>query len=54
MEINWFIVSLVIFCAIILIFILIKQNRKDEKELKKELNYSKKPEETELNDEKEM
>lgn len=53
MEINWFIVSVVIFCGIILIFILIKQNKKDEKKLKKELNYSKKPEEIEFNDEKE-
>lgn len=54
MQINWFIVSVVVFCAIILIFILMKANRKDEKKLKKELNYSKKSEEIELNDEKEI
>lgn len=54
MGINWFIVSVIIFCAIILIFILIKQNKKDEKKLKKKFNYSKKSEEIEINDEKGM
>lgn len=54
MEINWFILSLVFLAAIILIFILIKQNRKDEKKLEKDLNYFKKEEEVELNDEKDL
>lgn len=54
MEINWFIISVVVFCAIVLVFILMKLNRKDEKKLKKQLNYSKKSEEIELNDEKEI
>jgi preprotein translocase subunit YajC len=54
MEMNWFIISVLIFCAIILIFLLIKLNQKDEKKLKKKLNYTKKGEETELNDERDM
>jgi Na+/melibiose symporter-like transporter len=52
MEINWFILSIVFIGAIVLIVILIKLNRKDEKEIEKELNYFKKAEEEELNDEK--
>ncbi|CAD0007155.1 hypothetical protein [Flavobacterium salmonis] len=54
MEINWFILSVVIFFALVLIFKLVKQNKKDEKKLEEDLNYSKKSEEIELNDEKEM
>lgn len=52
MEINWFIVSIVFIGAIVLIIVLIKKNIKDEKEVEKELNYFKKPDEEELNDEK--
>lgn len=54
MEINWFILSLVFIGAIALIIILIKKNNKDEKEAEKELNYFKKPDEEELNDEKDL
>jgi hypothetical protein len=54
MEINWFIVSIVFIGAVVLIVMLIKQNNKDEKEFEKELNYFKKPEEEELNDERDM
>lgn len=51
MEINWFILSIVFIGAIVLLFILIKRNMKDEKKYEKELNYFEKPEELELNDE---
>ena len=54
MEISWFVLSVVLFCAVILIYKLIKQNRKDEKKLEKKWNYFKKSEEIELNDEKDM
>lgn len=54
MEINWFIVSIAFIGAVVLIVMLIKQNNKDEKEFEKELNYFKKPEEEELNDERDM
>jgi len=54
MEINWFIVSVIFICAIVLIVILIMQNWKDEKKIEKELNYFKKPDEEELNDEKDL
>jgi preprotein translocase subunit YajC len=54
MEINWFIVSVVLIGVIVLVFILIKQNRKDEKKIEKEFDYFKKPEEVELNDEKNL
>jgi preprotein translocase subunit YajC len=54
MEINWFILSVVFIGVIVLVLILIKQNRKDEKRIEKELNYFKKPEEVELNDEKNL
>jgi phosphotransferase system glucose/maltose/N-acetylglucosamine-specific IIC component len=52
MGINWFIVSIVFIGAIVLIVFLIKKNNKDEKELEKELNYFKKPDEEEQNDDK--
>jgi preprotein translocase subunit YajC len=54
MKINWFIVSIVFIGAVILIIILIKQNSKDEKKIEKELNYLKKPDEEELNDEEDL
>jgi uncharacterized membrane protein len=54
MEINWFIVSIVFLVAIILIFVLIKQDKKDEKKLEKDLNFFKKEEEAELNDDKNL
>ncbi len=54
MEISWFIVSIVLIVAIVLIIILIKQNRKDKKKIEKELNYLKKTEEVELNDENDL
>jgi preprotein translocase subunit YajC len=54
MEINWFIVSIVLIVAIVLIIVLIKQNRKDEKKVEKDFNYFKKTEEVELNDEKNL
>jgi hypothetical protein len=54
MEINWFILSVIFIGAIVLIVILIKQNWKDEKKIEKDLNYFKKPDEDELNDEKDL
>nr|WP_315252416.1 hypothetical protein [uncultured Flavobacterium sp.] len=54
MEINWFILSVIFIGAIVLIVILIKQNWKDEKKIEKDLNYFKKPDEEDLNDEKYM
>lgn len=50
MEINWFILSIVLIGAIVLIIMLIKRNNRDEKKYEKELNYFKKPDEEELND----
>lgn len=54
METNWFIISIVFIGAIALIIFLMKENNKDEKEVEKELNYFKKPDEEELNDEKDL
>ena len=54
MEINWFILSVIFIGAIVLIVILIKQNWTDEKKIEKDLNYFKKPDEDELNDEKDL
>ncbi|MNQ45101.1 hypothetical protein D3C85_588770 [compost metagenome] len=54
MEINWFILSIVFIGAIVLIVILIKQNMKDEKKVEKEFNYFKKPDEEEINDNKNL
>ena len=54
MDINWFIVSAVVIGAVVLILFLIRQNTKDEKKIKKELNYFKKLEEEELNDDKDL
>lgn len=32
MDINWIIVGIVVICCLILVYFLIKRNRKDEKE----------------------
>lgn len=54
MEINWLILSIVFIGAIVLIIALIMLNIKDEKKLERELNYFKKPDEEELNDNKNL
>lgn len=54
METNWLILSIVFVGAVALIVFLIKKNIKDEKEVEKELNYFKRPDEQELNDDKNL
>lgn len=53
MEINWFIIGAIIIGVVVLIYILIKQNKKDRKNIEEELNYVPKKEEAEINNEKE-
>lgn len=53
MKINWFIIGAIIFGVILLVYILIRQNKKDRKKMEKELNYVPKEEEAEINNEKE-
>lgn len=53
MEINWVIIAAVLIAVILLIYILIKQNRKDRKKIEEELNYVEETEEAEINNEKE-
>jgi preprotein translocase subunit YajC len=53
MEINWFIIAVVIVFALVLIYFLIRQNKKEEVKLKEELNFIKKTEEAEIDNEKE-
>ena len=52
MEINWFIISAIIIGVVLLIYILIRQNKKDRKKIEEELNYVPKKEEAEINNEK--
>lgn len=49
MEINWLIISAIVIVVLVLVYFLIKQNKKDRKKMEKELNYSKKSEEVEIN-----
>jgi len=53
MAINWFIIAAVVIGIILLVYILIRQNKKDRKKIEKELNYVPKSEEAEINNEKE-
>jgi len=53
MEINWYIIAVVIVFAFVLIYFLIRQNKKEKEKLKEELNYIKKTEEAEIDNEKE-
>lgn len=53
MEINWFIIGAIIIGVVFLIYILIRQNKKDRKKIEEELNYVPKEEEAEINNEKE-
>ena len=53
METNWYIIGVVVVCAIILVIFLIKRNLKDKKELEVFLNKNEhevKKDETEVND----
>ena len=38
MNINWIIIGIVVICCIVLVYFLIKRNRKDEKEYEKFLS----------------
>ncbi|WP_456313175.1 hypothetical protein [Pseudomonas shirazensis] len=49
MAINWFIIAAVVIGIILLVYILIRQNKKDRKKIEKELNYVPKSEEAEIN-----
>lgn len=49
MEINWLIISAIIIGVAILVYFLIKQNKKDRKKIEEELNYTKESEEVEIN-----
>lgn len=53
MEINWFIIGAIIIGVILLVYILIRQNKKDRKNIEEELNYVPKEDEAEINNEKE-
>ena len=50
MEINWLIISAIVVGVAILVYFLIKQNKKDRKKIEEELNYTKKSDEVEIND----
>ncbi|MBF4465416.1 hypothetical protein [Flavobacterium sp. LC2016-12] len=50
MEINWLIISAIVIGVAILVYFLIKQNKKDRKKIEEELNYTKESEEVEIND----
>lgn len=53
MNINWYAIALVVLCGIALIAYILRQNRKDKKNLRKRLNEDyKKRGESELNDER--
>jgi len=49
MEINWLIISAIIIGVAILVYFLIKQNKKDRKKIEEELNFTKKSDEVEIN-----
>lgn len=49
MEINWFIISAIVIGVALLVYFLIKQNKKDRKKIEEELNYSQESEEAEIN-----
>jgi hypothetical protein len=41
MEVNWTVIGILAFCAIILVVYLIRRNRKDEKDVEKFFNEEK-------------
>lgn len=54
MEINWLIISAIVIVVVLLVYFLIKQNKKDRKKMEKELNYTKKSEEVEINNDHDL
>ena len=53
MEINWFIIGAILVGVVLLVYILIKQNKKDRKKIEEELNFVPKEDDAEINNEKE-
>jgi preprotein translocase subunit YajC len=49
MEINWLIISAIVIGVTLLVYFLIKQNKKDRKKIEEELNYTQESEEVEIN-----
>ncbi|HJY11529.1 MAG TPA: hypothetical protein VJ304_02000 [Flavobacterium sp.] len=49
MEINWLIISAIVIGVALLVYFLIKQNKKDRKKIEEELNFTKKSDEVEIN-----
>jgi multisubunit Na+/H+ antiporter MnhC subunit len=49
MKINWLIISAIVIGVALLVYFLIKQNKKDRKKIEEELNYSPESEEGEIN-----
>jgi len=53
MEINWFIIGALIVGVVLLIYFLIRKNKKERKKMEKELNFVPKSDDAEINNEKE-
>jgi len=49
MEINWLIISAIVVGVALLVYFLIRQNKKDRKKIEEELNYTPESEEVEIN-----
>ena len=49
MEINLLIISAIVIGVALLVYFVIRQNKKDRKKIEEELNYTKESDETEIN-----
>lgn len=49
MEINWLTLTAIIVGVILLVYFLIRQNKRDRKKIEEELNFTSESEEVEIN-----
>ncbi|WP_337966862.1 hypothetical protein [uncultured Flavobacterium sp.] len=49
MEINWYVLSAIVIGIVLLVYFLVKQNKKDRKKIEEELNFYKESDEVEIN-----
>lgn len=54
MKVNWLTISAIVIGVALLVYFLIKQNKKDRKKIEEELNYSQESEEAEINNDRDL
>lgn len=54
MVINWYIVTAIVIGVVLLVYFLIRQNKKDRKKIEEELNFTNESDEVEINNDQNL